>query len=95
MNIYDKFKKLTIGNQYCIIGFIVWFVPTAIFGFTDGPSNYFEKFTDVFGIWIMLYGVLLNLFATIKIENIITTETRITKDAIDSIILYCNNKKDE
>ena len=59
-------------NKYfviLVIGFVLWAIETAAFGFNAKPSSGFEGFLDTIAIIMMVYGMIGD----------ITTNLRITK----------------
>lgn len=74
------FSSLRESRKIMIIGFIIWFIPTAIFGFQAKPSNWFESLTDYMGGVIMFWGLLKDIFSEITIQNFISIDKKMIED---------------
>ena len=83
-NIKNKFyfffpKYWSDGTRWLIMGLLIWFIPTAIFGFQDNPTSWVEKTTDIIGIILIFQGILMNCFGAVRLKNEINIDANLVK----------------
>ena len=50
-----------MSNILIILGFAIWAIETAYFGFNLTPINNVERFFDVFSMLLILVGIILSI----------------------------------
>ena len=59
-------------NKYftiLLVGFIIWIVETAAFGFNDKPENGLEAFLDIVSFSMIFYGLIGDLLTNVEIHK--------------------------
>lgn len=52
-----------------VIGFVLWVVETAYFGFNDKPENGVEAFLDAVSFLMIAYGLIGDLLTNVRIQK--------------------------
>lgn len=73
-------------NKYfkiAIIGFIIWAIETAAFGFNAKPQSGLEGFLDTIAIILMIYGILGDIATNLHIHKHYKSITNIKTDNVE------------